>query len=230
MSKPYMTPDWADVKPVKCYVYIHRRLTDGSPFYVGKGQSKRGWAYRNFEARSLHWINTASKHGVRVEIAQDDLSDSDAYLLEMWLIAKFKRDGHALVNLTDGGDGYRGGKPWNKSDIHCSNGMTFDSARAAVSWLRANGWPSAHATPLGMCCTGKQKIAYGYKWSKTVAPDVFFSPKKITVCSNGMRFNTGAEAREWLKANGHPSASQGNVAMVCRGEREFAYGYKWHYE
>lgn len=49
-------------------------------------------------------------------------------------------------------------------------------------------------------------------------------------CSNGMNFNTGRMAADWLRDNGHPKALQGHISACCRGERTAAYGYSWWYE
>ncbi len=109
MTKIQITPKWSDVKPSDCYVYIHRRASDGVCFYVGRGVYKRGWD-SSITARNPWWINIAEKHGVEVEIAQCGLSNDDANLLEMWLIAKFRHEGIFLCNMTDGGEGVTGRK------------------------------------------------------------------------------------------------------------------------
>lgn len=104
VSKIHMEPDWASVKPSDEYVYIHLKATDGQPFYVGKGTNKRAFS----RDRNKFWRRRASKHGVIVVICQDGLSMDDAHLLEMWLIAKLRHEGHDLCNLTDGGEGATG--------------------------------------------------------------------------------------------------------------------------
>lgn len=49
-------------------------------------------------------------------------------------------------------------------------------------------------------------------------------------CSNGMRFDTGPKAAEWLSENGHPHARQGHISACARGERGSAYGFSWWYD
>lgn len=87
------------------YVYIHRRESDGSIFYVGKG--KRGRA-KSIHGRNRHWNNVFKKHGRKVEFCQKGMSEDDAFLLEMWLIAKLKHKGINLCNISTGGDGASG--------------------------------------------------------------------------------------------------------------------------
>lgn len=89
------------------YVYLHRKLSDGRVFYVGKGRGRR--AYRGDKSsRSDKWLNTANKYGWRVEIVFDNLSEEDAYALEVDTILEMKYFNEPLVNHNDGG---RGGIP-----------------------------------------------------------------------------------------------------------------------
>ena len=86
------------------YVYLHRKKTTGEVFYVGKGKGKRAW---DFVRRSDFWKHVENKHGVDVEIYQNNLQEWYAFELEKNLIALYGRvtDGKgSLVNLTDGGE------------------------------------------------------------------------------------------------------------------------------
>lgn len=107
MTDSNLTSSSHDVN-LRFYVYLHRKKTDSSIFYVGKGQGNRAWDTGKGRRNNPHWQHIVNKHGVDVEIAQDGLSESDAFLLEMWLIAKFRHEGLVLTNLTDGGDGTTG--------------------------------------------------------------------------------------------------------------------------
>jgi hypothetical protein len=90
------------------YVYIHyceKGYRKDSPFHVGKGCFRR---FKQTSDRNPKWNKIANKYGFRYEIVQDNMSESDAFLLEMWLIAKFRHQGYDLANLTDGGEGNSG--------------------------------------------------------------------------------------------------------------------------
>lgn len=90
------------------YICVHRRLTDDSVFYVGKGTSHRAWTTNG---RSEFWSKTVSKYGLKVEIVLYDLSEEDAFLNEKLFIKWFGRRNNftgCLVNLTDGGEGASG--------------------------------------------------------------------------------------------------------------------------
>ena len=89
------------------YVYLHRRKTDNKVFYVGKGKGYRAGDRVN---RSQWWKRVAEKHGVKIEIVFDNLSEEDAFQIEKDTILEFRYFGHPLVNHTDGGEGTSGHK------------------------------------------------------------------------------------------------------------------------
>lgn len=93
------------ITPQNYYVYLHVKEDDGTVFYVGKGKSLR-WCVSN--SRTLHWKNTAKKHGVVCRIVAHNLTAEESLILEKKLIAYYGRQDQktgCLVNLTDGGDG-----------------------------------------------------------------------------------------------------------------------------
>ncbi len=82
------------------YVYVHRKATDGTVFYVGKGSFKRAYS---FSKRNNYWNNVANKHGVDVQIVARFSKGECAFSFERALIKHYGRDN--LCNLTDGGEG-----------------------------------------------------------------------------------------------------------------------------
>ena len=93
------------VTPQNYYVYLHVKEDDGTVYYVGKGTKLRCCVSNS---RTLHWKNTASKHGVICHIVAHNLTAEEALILEKKLIASCGRQDQktgCLVNLTDGGDG-----------------------------------------------------------------------------------------------------------------------------
>lgn len=105
-------------------VYIHRKLSDNTIFYVGIGQTKkRAFSERN---RNRWWRFTVQKHGFYVEIYKDNISRDECCLIERYLINLYgRRDlkkGN-LVNLTDGGDGNNGYKPTEDTKLKTSQTM-----------------------------------------------------------------------------------------------------------
>lgn len=99
------------------YVYIHRKESDNTPFYVGKGTRHRSESTRKLQRayaihpRNNHWKGTVKKYGLIVEIVMHCFSDEEARNQEVLLIKAIGRldlgEG-PLVNKTDGGDGHGG--------------------------------------------------------------------------------------------------------------------------
>lgn len=86
------------------YVYLHRKLSDGEIFYVGKGKDRRAYSYKS---RSSLWRAVKDKYGLVVEIYKDSLLEKEALHLEMHLIKQIGRRDlgtGTLVNFTEGGD------------------------------------------------------------------------------------------------------------------------------
>lgn len=102
--------------PKKFYVYIHRRATDGSVFYVGKGQRNR---HESKRWRNKHWHNIVSKNGFTSEIITTFSSEICAFSFEVALIKAYGRK--ALCNMTDGGEGMSGWVASAETRKRCSD-------------------------------------------------------------------------------------------------------------
>lgn len=84
----------------KYYVYEHREASTGRTFYVGKGSGGRSG---NASHRSAWWKKIANKHGFTTHRLYENITESDALIIEEMLIDAYGRDN--LCNLTDGGEG-----------------------------------------------------------------------------------------------------------------------------
>jgi hypothetical protein len=105
---------------VSFYTYAHFRESDGKAFYIGKGKGQRAWAVSR---RSGWWQKTSAKHGLKVQILAKWPTEDEAFQHERLLIATFRELRHPLVNLTDGGEGFAGGKhtPETRAAISASS-------------------------------------------------------------------------------------------------------------
>ena len=83
------------------YIYKHKRISDGSTFYIGKGTGDR---LNSNKGRNTHWNRIVKKDGgFDSEIIKDGLSEEDAFELEIKLISEIGLDN--LCNMTEGGSG-----------------------------------------------------------------------------------------------------------------------------
>lgn len=100
------------------YTYLLKR-PDGIPFYVGKGRGRRcsnhlkPWHLKHDPNRlKVNIINKIRRNGDEpsVEIIKKNLTESDAFLLEIELIKQYGRikKGGILSNMSDGGEGQYG--------------------------------------------------------------------------------------------------------------------------
>lgn len=90
------------------YVYLHIKLTDGTPFYVGKGKNNR--AFDKIQ-RSKWWKRTVDKYGYDIIILEEGLTEQEAFEKEIYWIDRIGRRNLTkgpLINMTDGGEGASG--------------------------------------------------------------------------------------------------------------------------
>lgn len=102
------------------YIYIHRRLSDNQPFYVGKGSGNRAF---DLSGRNEYWKRVKDKHGLKVEILFDNLSEDEAFQCEIDTLLEFKYFGYELTNMTNGGEGPSGLNFSDEQRLKISNGL-----------------------------------------------------------------------------------------------------------
>lgn len=105
------------------YVYVHK-TSAGRIFYVGKGHGRRAWSHKK---RSNYWLTTVRKHGLVVEVVEDDLLEWYAFEREVALIHFYGRAN--LVNMTDGGDGSSGYIPTAETRLKTSRSSLIAHAQ-----------------------------------------------------------------------------------------------------
>lgn len=95
-------------------VYRHIRLDKNEPFYIGIGKNSNR-AFVGY-SRNDYWNAIVSRTKYEIEILFDDLSWEDACQKEKEFIQLYGRKNNntgILCNMTDGGEGTLGFKPWN---------------------------------------------------------------------------------------------------------------------
>lgn len=216
------------------YVYLHRRNSDGQPFYVGKGSGRRAWAAN---PRSRWWHSVNEKHGRIVEIIKDGLCEKAAHILEVDMIGRLRSSGAALCNMTDGGEGRSGHISPKRKVVFCSNGMKFASTMEAGRWLVSQGHKKASGKAITAACKGQKNVVYGHCWSFKEPPTPpNLNGKKArgmgaakafgikVYASDGRSFETASEAATAVAGN---AAMSSKILLACRGKRFTAFGLTW---
>lgn len=89
------------------YVYLHIKLTNGEPFYVGRGKGSRAYE-KGRGRRSQYWFSIANKYGFDVIFLENNITGDLSLELEKYWIGRIGRMDLGLgplVNFTDGGEG-----------------------------------------------------------------------------------------------------------------------------
>lgn len=169
-------------------VYAHCKKDTNEVFYIGKGLPKRARS-GSFSHRNEHWVRIVKKHGFYPVILYKNLSEQDAFDIEIKLIKEIGREN--LCNITDGGEGtsgrvcteqtkalmsnmFKGVKPMQKTidaaiektskKIGTTCGMRFPSIASAARYCQSIGFEKASKSAISSCLRGESNTAYGFKF------------------------------------------------------------------
>ena len=106
------------------YVYIHIDPRTNEIRYVGKGKGKRAYSLSDSKRTGHHrnWLKQLKLLDLEpiIKIIEQNLEEKQAFIIEKFWIAEYRKNGVSLTNLTDGGEGASGYKvpkgrsAWNK--------------------------------------------------------------------------------------------------------------------
>lgn len=219
----------------KFYVYVHRRATDGSVFYVGKGSGNRS---RNSN-RNPHWKRIVAKHGFTAEIVERDLTETQAFAREVALIAHFGRKN--LCNLTDGGDGLIGLSEASRlASLRKRTGLkrTPEQCARISASLKGRAVSPEAAKNVSKALKGKRPSEKTYEgFRRWLTPEriqerterlLKVRRRPVKCLETGVVYPSIAEALQWVRLR-YPKARHGNVGRSCNSSTRKAYGYTWRY-
>lgn len=154
-------------------IYLHIRLNDGVPFYVGKGTNKRMNTKSN---RNIMWNRIVSKYDYDIIILEDNLSEEESFIMEKYWINRIGRKDKGLgplFNFTDGGEGISG---YTHTDE--TKNIISQSHKGKSKSLDTRIKMSLHKSGNNHGQTGENHPMYGRKHSKE-------SIKKMSECKIG---------------------------------------------
>lgn len=190
------------------YVYAHRRATDGSIFYIGKG---KGFRASNVSSRNIHWRRIVKKHDYRIEFVKKEMDEKSAFELEEHLICELRLSGFTLANITNGGEGESGR-------------IITDEAKAKMKEAKLGKAQSPeHAA--------KSAISrLGHKNSKESTEKSAAKRRRPIINSDGEIFDSANHAKIELEKRMGRKIGALSISACARGDKPSAYGLSWSYD
>ena len=196
------------------YVYLHIRLDNMTPFYVGKGKGDRAY---DLDRSNFH-NGVRDSYDCKVVIIKDKLTESQAFRLEKRMIEYYVLtlgygipiDGYRdfsnnkyLTNMTFGGEGTSGLIPWNKSKkISEESKLKMSESHKGIQF--------SEETKLKMSESHKGRIPWN-KGKQLSGETKLKMSKKVICITTGKIFNSQIEASNYY------NVSQGNISSCCKG-------------
>lgn len=155
----------ADSEGREFYTYAYLR-EDRTPYYIGKGRSKRAWS--NCNRKGAKGPTDLS----RILILKKDLTEEEAFRYERYMIAIFGRKDLGtgiLRNLTAGGEGTSGWVPnkETRAKIGEANRNRSEEARASMSKKMKGRSHTAEArAKMSEALRGEKNPNFGKKFSE----------------------------------------------------------------
>lgn len=231
-----------------CYVYIHYTKDTLIPFYVGKGTyySITNKYKRSTDTnRNLHWKNIVNKHGYITKIVDDNISEDQAFELEIFLIQEIGRKDlnlGTLCNWTNGGEGGNGivvsekrkniakdifSKPitqYSKSGEIIQN---FKSIKDASEVL------NIQYSTIGRCCRGERPTSGGFVFRFKGEDFTKFKnirKRPVIQFTKSGEFINRFESATCASVSLHINVS--NILQCCKHNKSYNHvgGYLWRYE
>lgn len=212
------------------YIYFHYRLDTDNVFYVGKGA---GYRANSKSGRNKHWHNIVNKCGYRVEIIKDNLSEKEAFDLEISYIKSYGLNN--LANMSVGGEGASGVVRTDKQKDHLRKINTgklnpnygIKRSKETIELIRLGN--------IGKSCTKevKLKLSASAK-NRTIIPEnesvrrlgiskgLSKSVEQLTLTGEVLGSFYGTREARRVTGIAH-------IPEVCNGKRATAGGFKWRY-
>ena len=160
-----------------CYIYLHYTLDTDILFYVGIGTHDLAKGHkihqRAYQFSSIHrnylWTRFYSKHGVKVVIYKDNVTEKEAKETEMYLIEKYGRiinNTGILCNISGGGEGrFLDSSNNKKIYVYSLSGeylRSFNSCKEASDYYKLESKNVSAAANMKRITCGDYQFRYEY--------------------------------------------------------------------
>lgn len=224
------------------YVYIHRKKSNNEIFYVGKGKGKRAYSIHN---RNNYWNKIINKHGFIVEILKDNLTEDEAFKIEIETIEQYKKQNITLCNMTSGGEGTSGyiftDEDRRKIGIHFQGIKHHNYDHKIYNFINENGIIekctryelinkyNLDRMGIGFICNKKYTISQGWRLLETERYGLRFGKDNPSYNPTIYTFyNEELQIKEITTQNIFRKKYDFNhsaISAICRGKRKIYKGW-----
>lgn len=199
------------------YVYAHFTVDSNELFYIGKGTKNRAHSDRG---RNKYWHNIVNKHGYKVIILINNLTEESSLIQEFLGIKQLK----PKANLTKGGTGGNTTAFYSKQDL--------EKKRVKCSRKRQLFWKNKDNKEKNEILKNAHK-AVSKMWSdmdpvqksnEQKRRSNMRSLKAVKCLNNGKIYKSAKQAGEALKL---PNAK--SINRVAKGDRPHYKNFKFKY-
>ena len=230
-----------------CYVYLHYTKDTEKLFYVGIGTHDLIQYHSKYTramqcaacSRNYLWRRYYLKHGRRVEIYKDNLTEKEAKELEIYLIDKYGRiidNSGILCNISAGGEGrFKDNSNNKKIYVYNLQGIlinSFDSCKAAAIYYGLD------RRNVGMAANMKRKTCGDYQFRYEYNKDLNLinlnsslrKKAKPIICTNSntgqvLKFSSSYKFAKFLGVS-----SNAHILDVLNNKRSNIKGWEVEYD
>lgn len=224
------------------YVYEWFIVDTNEVFYVGKGKNNR---YLTISGRNKFFMDMYNSHTCNVRKVYENLSEQDAFLKEMELIAYYRNNtSFRLTNQTDGGEGSSGWVPTDEfrkkqSDIHKQQWQDEEFKNRMIEIRKNENGPyksKEFREKISSIVSGENNPNYGHNWTQEMKDNLselrkrnglsagINNPKatKIICLETGEVFNLIKDAMEKYNVT-----NEGSFTVALKNRARTAGGMHW---